>query len=214
MTGPDDTIYTKIDQPYSDDELREIVGVHGIERLTNPIRKQLEYAAGYYLFEWEAERPAEVGEGWLYPPRKVRRAAYEKVAKKARELRDALEAPGFQRAFKHRFPEEKETWPEFDLEQLEVLAQAAERAATKVRKTGADPRVARRNFIKRLVPVFEAVTEEKAARWHDPIATKDTGLFLEFVEKCLRPLTSAGADSGLDDDVRRALKEMSPAERS
>ncbi len=157
MTDPDDIIFAKIDRPYSDDELREIVGVHGIERLTYPIRKQLEYAAGYYLFEWEAERPAEAGEGWLYPPRSVRRAAYKKVAKKARELKGALEAPGFSRAFERRFPEEKETWPEFDLEQLEALAQAAERAATKVRKTGADPRVARRNLIKRLVPVFKEV---------------------------------------------------------
>jgi len=219
MTDPDDTISAKIDQPYSDDELREIVGVHGIERLTNPIRKQLEYAAGYYLFEWEAERPAEAGEGWLYPPRSVRRAAYKKVAKKARELKGALEAPGVQQAFKYRFPEEKETWPEFDLEQLEALAQAAERAATKVRKTGADPRVARRNFIKRLVPVFEAVTEEKAARWHDPIATKDTGLFLDFVKKCLGPITPENAERGLADDVRLALEElavekMSSAERS
>jgi hypothetical protein len=217
MTDPDDTILAKIDQPYSDDELREIKRVLGIKRFTNPIRKRLEYAAKLYLVERETERPSKAGEGWLYPPRSVRRAAYKEVAKKARELKGALEVTGFTMASKHRFPEEKETWPEFDLEQLEALAQAAETAASKVPKTGADPRTSRREFIKRLVPIFEEVTEEKAARSHDPLATptaRDTGPFLEFVEKCLRPLTSAGADSGLDDDVRRALKEMSPGERS
>lgn len=214
MTDPDDIIFAKIDQPYSDDELREIKRVLGIKRFTNPIRKRLEYAAKLYLVEWEAERRPKAGEGWLYPPRKVRRDAYEEVAKKARELKEALEAPGFTMASKRRFPEEKEDWPEVDREQLEALEKAAEKAATKVPKTGADPRVARRNFIKRLASVFKEVTGRIPARSHDPVATEDTGLFLELVKKCLGPLTPERAECGLADDVRLVLEKISLAEHS
>jgi len=216
VTDHDDTIDAKIDQPYSDDELRDIARVLGIEQFTNPIREKLEYAARLYLVEREAERRPKAGEGRFFPKRAERSAAYKKVAKTARALKEALEAPGFSRAFERRFPEEKGNWPEFDLEQLEPLAQAAEKAATKAGKRGADPQVARRDFIKRLVPVFEeaAGKKKKAARSHDPYSGKDSGPFLKFVEKCLRPLAPSRADSGLADDVRRALKEMSSAKRS
>jgi hypothetical protein len=216
VTDPDDIIFAKIHQPYSDDELREIAQVLGIDRLSNLVREKLEYAAKLYLIEWEAERRPKAGEGRFFPKREERSAAYKKVAKTARELKKALEVPGFSRAFERRFPEEKENWPEFDLEQLEALAKAAEKAAIKAGKRGADPQVARRDFIKRLVPVFEAATgkKKKAARSHDPYSGKNTGLFLKFVEKCLGPLTPTRAERGLDDDVRRALKEMSPTRRA
>jgi hypothetical protein len=214
MTDPDDIIFAKIHQPYSDDELRQIVRVLGTKRLTNPIRNRLEYAAKLYLVEWEAERRPKAGEGRFFPNRAERSAAYKKVAKTARELKEALETPGFSRAFERRFPEEKENWPEVDREQLEALAQAAEKAAIKAGKRGADPQVARRDFIKRLVPVFEEAAVKKAARSHDAYSGKDTGPFLKFVEKCLSPLTRARAKKGLADDVRLVLKEMSPAKRS
>ena len=217
VTDHYDTIRAKIDQPYSDEELREIAHVLGIEQFTNPIREKLEDAARFYLVEWETERPPKAEEGWLYPPRSIRRAAYKEVAKKARELKGALEVTGFTMASKHRFPDEKEDWPEFDLNQLDALAQAAETAASKVPKTGADPRTSRREFIKRLVPIFEEVTKKKAARSHDPLATptaRDTGPFLEFVKKCLRPLTPENAERGLEDDIRFILGEINRGERS
>jgi hypothetical protein len=193
----------RLDEPYSSEDLGRIAESLDPSALSNDQIKALRIAAQKYFGEAEFEN--KLGPDYQLPPlissRKDRRKALKRVANYARCLKDALA----DEAFKLLGNDQR---PVFDADALDKLATTADKVADNLPKGGPDPEVSRKLFVGDLVPIFEAVTQQRATRRHDPLSGLDYGPFLEFAKRALKPL-NAGALKGLEHVVRKVLKEQS-----
>jgi len=191
------------DEPYSPGGLERFAEILGVPALSDDQIEALYRAALGYIFiaEYEGKFRPDDHRPPFRPSRKEQGKALKRVAKAARSLKDALA----DRALMFLGDDQR---PVFDADALDELARTADKAADDLPKGGPDPELARIVFVRDLVPIFEAVTQQRATRRHDPDSALDYGPFLDFAKAALKPL-NPGALKGLDHVVRKVLKERS-----
>ncbi|MCZ6770494.1 MAG: hypothetical protein O7G83_00735 [Proteobacteria bacterium] len=123
-----------------------------------------------------------------------------RITKTAGDLKAALESRAVM------LIDDREALPAIDADVLDNLAGAAEEAANRIPKGGANPRRARKTFVAALGEIYLAATGERPT-FSRRLTGEPSGRFFEFVEAAYRPL-NRHALSGLEHDVRAVVNSM------
>ena len=194
----------RLERPYSEAELKALARVLDIPELSDEHTARLQRAALEYIFFAEYEREPKPGDkGFrLKPLARERRKALLRVKRISLQLKEALKSRAL------LFLEENDKLPFFDTDNLEKLAEAAEKAAKRKSRSGPKTGTARSRFVRDLAAIYHEVKRKPPKRRHNPITQKDYGPFLKFVEVALGVLDPA-ALNGIDHVVRHVCKEFS-----
>ncbi len=177
---------------YGPDDLQTFASILKIDKFTAEQAHQLERVAWTFKFlnGWDKMR-ATRGE---------RREAFERIHDAAMKLKEALEN------YNLMIVDDKADLPISNTGFLDSLAEAAKQAVDSVPPTGADPKQARRAFVRDLGRVFMDVTGKPPTRQTPPDG-QPSGLFLQFAQAALRPLDRYAAQ-GVDNDVKAVIADM------
>ena len=177
---------------YEPEALKTFAGILKIDKFTAEQAHQLECAAWTFKFM--------NGHDKMRATRAERREAFERIHDAAKKLKEVLEN------YNLMIVEDKADLPLSNIGFLDSLAEAAKQAAASVPPTGADPKKARRVFVRDLGRVFMDVTGKPPTRQTPPDG-QPSGLFLKFAQAALRPLDRY-AVQGVDNDVKAVIADM------
>lgn len=177
---------------YTLDDFRQFAGIIGVSELSPECAKRMQSAAlGYWLLaEIDKDRPT----------RSEYRKALNRITKATINMKEALESRACM------LIEGLEALPAIDADVLDDLAEAAQEAADRIPKGGANPKQARKVFVQYLGDIYLSATGKRPT-FSRNLDGDPSSRFFEFVEAALSPL-NAHAISGLEHDVRAVVKSM------
>ena len=177
---------------YGPGDLRNFAKIIGIPEFTAEHEDQLQRAA------WAFEILHDTDE--MRASRRDRREVLERIRKAASELKEALDNYAFM------FIDKRIKLPFSDTGLLEDLAQAANNVASLVPRSAANPKTARRVFVRDLGLIFKGATGKRPTLRRDRYG-KPYGPFFEFVEAALSRLDRYAAQ-GVENDVKVVVARM------
>ena len=177
---------------YGPEELKDFAEILGIQEYRDQLAHQLQRAAWKFKFMNTTDE--------MRAMRAELRKAFQRIHDAAHELKEALEI------YNQMIVDEKADMPFSDVDLLDSLAEVAKQAADSVPLTGANPKQARKAFVRDLGQIFWAATGKRPTLRRHPDG-RPYGPFFEFVETALVQLDRY-AVQGVESDVKAIVAEM------
>ena len=217
------------EQGYRETDLASIAESLGDSTLPGEQVERLQKAASVYdlMYATDAKTKKDDDPTPFRPGRSQKREALMRVAEAARRLNSASahEVERHRKRLNQALDVRALWFTDLDKQRANLdlsdpadvkrLAQIAESVADQIPKSSHDPKLARKVFIRELVPIFKSITDQRAGRrvrqreasHSEGFQSEEYGPFRDFVCAALKPLNPS-ALTGVDADIKTVIKEF------